>query len=315
MCSHGELRIIRARRSSPIDALEQHRELCAGQGDGARSRLRPHESSALKALGEQAQAIPIPPQHFDPISTSTAEDEQLPGEGILRELQLHEGGKSIEPLPEIGDAGGQPHLYPGRQSDHRRQSSSTSRSRMRVAALPWMRTRPPPARSISRKSHRGFLAGTIVLCCRRLYARFGTTVGDVTLTGNNGAAGVAAFASSSPFWYSRRHPKTRLAFTPCARATIATEAPGLRLSSTIRRFSSFVRKRRGPVRRPRASVVTTSTEVSICAPRGHVLRVHLPRHASSARADRRVMRWRADAYAQGCPAPSALSQRARRSNL
>src|SRR5205823_4706170 len=201
-----------ARRSSPIDALEQHRELCAGQGDGARSRLRPHESSALKALGEQAQAIPIPPQHFDPISTSTAEDEQLPGEGILRELQLHEGGKSIEPLPEIG------------------------------------------------------------------------------------AAGVAAFASSSPFWYSRRHPKTRLAFTPCARATIATEAPGLRLSSTIRRFSSFVRKRRGPVRRPRASVVTTSTEVSICAPRGHVLRVHLPRHASSARADRRVMRWRADAY-------------------
>jgi hypothetical protein len=41
-----------------------------------------------------------------------------------------------------------------------------------------------------------------------LYARFGTTVGDVTLTGSNGAAGVAAFASSSPFWYSRRHPKT-----------------------------------------------------------------------------------------------------------
>src|SRR5437879_13884886 len=99
MCSHGELRIIRARWSSPIDALKQHRELRAGPGDGARCRLRPYEPPALQALGEQTQSIPIPPQHFDPIPATTAEDEQLPGKGILGELQLHERGKSIKTLP------------------------------------------------------------------------------------------------------------------------------------------------------------------------------------------------------------------------
>src|SRR5882762_4659744 len=100
MCSHGELRIIRACRSSPINTLQQHRELRAGQGDGAGCSLWPHEPAALKALREQAQPIPVPPQHLDTIPTSTAEDKQLPGEGILGELQLHECGESIKPLPE-----------------------------------------------------------------------------------------------------------------------------------------------------------------------------------------------------------------------
>jgi hypothetical protein len=43
---------------------------------------------------------------------------------------------------------------------------------------------------------------------------------------------------------------TRLAFTPCRRATSATEAPGRTASSTIRRFSAGDHERRGALVRP-----------------------------------------------------------------
>ena len=47
--------------------------------------------------------------------------------------------------------------------------------------------------------------------------------------------------------------KTRLAFTPCRRATSATEAPGRTASSTIRRFSSGDHRRPEPL--PRSLLV------------------------------------------------------------
>ena len=44
--------------------------------------------------------------------------------------------------------------------------------------------------------------------------------------------------SRSPWRYCRRQPNNWLAFTACARATRATDAPGARVSCTIWRFSS-----------------------------------------------------------------------------
>src|SRR5580700_2132685 len=296
--SHRELRIKRASGAAPIYPLEQHRELRTRHRHGAGGGLRPHEAPALEALREQTQPISIPPEHLDAIAATTAKDKELSGERILSELQLRECAESIKSLPQVRDAGGQPHLHPRRKGDHRRQSSSTRRSRTRAAALPWMRTRPPLARSISRKSPRAFLAGAGALCAARRYLRFATRVGEVTFTGSKGTAGAEAFGSNNPFWYSLRHPKTRLAFTPCACATIATEALGLRVSSTISRFSRVLRSRRGPFRRPRASVATASTDVSISPPSGHVLRVHLSGDASSAKTHLTVMRCRPDAYKQ-----------------
>src|SRR5262245_30295187 len=49
-----------------------------------------------------------------------------------------------------------------------------------------------------------------------------------------------------PFRYCVRHLNTWFAFTPFARATSATDAPGLNVSSTIRRRSSFERNSRWP---------------------------------------------------------------------
>src|SRR5271157_5095712 len=47
----------------------------------------------------------------------------------------------------------------------------------------------------------------------------------------------------SPWRYCRRQANTWLAFTPCARATRATDARGARVSSKIWRFSSGLRCR------------------------------------------------------------------------
>ena len=51
------------------------------------------------------------------------------------------------------------------------------------------------------------------------------------------------FQASRPRRYGRRQPNNWLAFTPCVRATRATDASGSSASSTIRRFSSTVRNR------------------------------------------------------------------------
>src|SRR5215831_4631074 len=61
-----------------------------------------------------------------------------------------------------------------------------------------------------------------------------------------GTSAVAESISRRPFRYCLRHLKTWLAFTPFARATSATDAPGFNVSSTIRRRSSFERNSRVP---------------------------------------------------------------------
>jgi hypothetical protein len=72
-----------------------------------------------------------------------------------------------------------------------------------------------------------------------------------------GAGGPAGPAIATDDAASRAHAdtapavlfqvNTRLAFTPCRRATSATEAPGRTASSTIRRFSAGDHERRGPL--------------------------------------------------------------------
>src|SRR5262249_54287103 len=66
---------------------------------------------------------------------------------------------------------------------------------------------------------------------------------------------------SRPARYNLHQLNTRLALTPCARATPATDAPSANASPTIRCFSSSDRYCR--------FVVTGWVQVSIIAPRGH----------------------------------------------
>src|ERR1700740_2998668 len=86
----------------------------------------------------------------------------------------------------------------------------------------------------------------------------GVQLSPVTRTGNSLAS---RRRPSRPARYSRHQLKTRLALTPCARATRATDAPSANASPTIRCFSSSDRYCR--------LVVTACVYVSIIAPCGH----------------------------------------------
>jgi hypothetical protein len=58
------------------------------------------------------------------------------------------------------------------------------------------------------------------------------------------SSGRDCLAHSAPLRYSYRHWKTWLALTPFSRATRAIDAPGTSVASTMRRFSSAVRRTR-----------------------------------------------------------------------
>lgn len=55
--SCGHLRLPRARRPSPVDAFEQHRELRTRQEHRSSARLWPDEAAVLKALVEQVSPV------------------------------------------------------------------------------------------------------------------------------------------------------------------------------------------------------------------------------------------------------------------
>ena len=46
------------------------------------------EAAPLKALGEQAGPLAIPPDHLDQVTPSAAKDEEMTAEGILRQNPL-----------------------------------------------------------------------------------------------------------------------------------------------------------------------------------------------------------------------------------
>ena len=62
--SHLDERCSGAHRMSPINSLQQHRELRRAQRYAAAVCLRPNKTPALQTLGHQAKTRAIPPQHL-----------------------------------------------------------------------------------------------------------------------------------------------------------------------------------------------------------------------------------------------------------
>ena len=56
--------------------------------------LWPDEAAALQALGEEAEAIPLPPDQFYQLAASTANDEDVTGKGIGSEFLLNKAGQA-----------------------------------------------------------------------------------------------------------------------------------------------------------------------------------------------------------------------------
>ena len=68
--------------------------------------LRPDEATTLQALGEEAEAIAIPPEQFDQIAAPATKDEDVTGKGIGGELLLSDAVQTIKATAHVGHAGG-----------------------------------------------------------------------------------------------------------------------------------------------------------------------------------------------------------------
>ena len=65
--------------------------------------LRPDEAATLQALGEEAEAIPIPPKQFDQITAPSAKDEDVAGKGVGGELFLNDAGHPSSTVKRASD--------------------------------------------------------------------------------------------------------------------------------------------------------------------------------------------------------------------
>ena len=67
----------------PVYAFQQHRQLRRRQMNLAVTGHRPDEAPAFQPFSEQAQAVPVRPQHLYHVATTPPEDEQMPAERVI----------------------------------------------------------------------------------------------------------------------------------------------------------------------------------------------------------------------------------------
>lgn len=93
---------------TPVQLIEEHCQLRAGNGYLAITHCWPDKLAFLQAFGEQAQAISISPKNFNGVTPSTTEDKQVTGEGGLIQHMLYLLSQSVEGFTHIGNASDQP---------------------------------------------------------------------------------------------------------------------------------------------------------------------------------------------------------------
>jgi hypothetical protein len=120
-------------RRSPFQPFEQHRHLRWGQRNRALLRRWPGKAALLQPLGEQAEALAVPVQNLDEITSAAAEAEDGTRERILLQHILRHDAQAVEAAPRVGDAAGQIDAHSGRDRDHRVAPSSAATSRAKAA--------------------------------------------------------------------------------------------------------------------------------------------------------------------------------------
>src|ERR1700737_1929681 len=97
--SSRQLRTPGSGRRSPVDPLQEHCELRRGQRHGSGPRRdRPYEPPLLQPLGEQTEALAVPPYDLDQVAPSTAEDKGLTRERVVLQVVLNQNRQTIEAL-------------------------------------------------------------------------------------------------------------------------------------------------------------------------------------------------------------------------
>ena len=93
--------------------------LLHGQRSGFTFLPGPLEAAGFQPLVKQHKSVAFPVKRFDPISASTAEQEQGVDERIQMELLLNHGGQTVNAAPQVGVAAGDVYLVcPGKVTLH-----------------------------------------------------------------------------------------------------------------------------------------------------------------------------------------------------
>ena len=220
--------------SAPVNAFQKHRKLSAAETHRSTIGLRPDESAALQSLGKEAQAISVPPKKFYDVASAPAKHEHMPGEWLLMQYVLYLRTQSIKAATQIRHSCRNPDLRSRRKLDHLRRLSRIERTRDGSAPRSTLINARPGSSMLTMPPAGVGTSSASLLASPRL----------ATVTGISAEQG----SVSSPRSNARRHVNTWLAFTPCARATSATLAPGFSVNFTISSFSETDRHRR--TRRP-----------------------------------------------------------------
>src|SRR5664279_2768396 len=134
---------------SPVDSLEQHRELRCRQRYASILRSRPDEPAALQALCHKAQARSIPPQYFEQIAAPAAKDEDMTAERAAGQRVLYQSAQTREPFAHVGRSRSQPHTrahrHSARDDAHRCNSATRAHTNAASSALVSIRTVAPEA--------------------------------------------------------------------------------------------------------------------------------------------------------------------------
>src|SRR3954454_13277335 len=197
------------------------------------------------------------PKHFDQIATPAPKDKQMAGVGIAPECLLHEQGQAVEAFAHVGVAGRKPHARVGRDRDHERVRTATTRASAAPLTSLSTITRPPPTSTISitpRAPAPDDAVATSGAAGRHAGPGGKGVAGSpsATMAGTN--LGSSSSAVRRPWLSNRRQVNKWLGVKPCRRVVADTIRGARSLSATIRRFSARVHRRRAPV------VITSSRE-------------------------------------------------------
>src|SRR5215470_13794345 len=94
--SNTQYRISSSQGSSPVDAFEQHRELCGRQRDRPAVCQRPDKSPPFEPLLEETKSIAIGPKQLHHVAAPPTKDEDMARERLLLEYRLDLGAEPDE---------------------------------------------------------------------------------------------------------------------------------------------------------------------------------------------------------------------------
>src|SRR5919112_1554674 len=138
----------------PGQAGQQDGQLQRPQPDHTIRHRRPLEPTRLQPLRYQDQAGAVIEEQLHPVRAARAEHEDIAGEWIEAQCDLHQGRQTVHAAAKIDRRRPDQHPDPGWRRDHRPSAASTRRKASPSTPRP-TRTLTPSGRAISMRASTG----------------------------------------------------------------------------------------------------------------------------------------------------------------